>query len=122
MPSKQQSDILTYVLHTMFRNTLFAGSVSQKDNKMAQAYAIFFGSTHAHLMKRKGEAHETLSLVFQRNGVPPTMVTDDSKGQTKLEFRCKLKEADCVGSRFKVRSRTFSNLVAEYLVGGFMRQ
>jgi hypothetical protein len=39
--------------------------------------------------------HETLSLVFQRNGVPPTMVTDDTKEQTKREFQCKLKEADC---------------------------
>jgi hypothetical protein len=46
-------------------------------------------------MKHIGEAHETLSLVFQRNGVPPTMVTNDSKEQTKGEFGCKLKEADC---------------------------
>jgi hypothetical protein len=46
-------------------------------------------------MKRKGDAHETLSLVFQRDGVPPTMVTDDSKEQTKGEFQHKLKEADC---------------------------
>jgi hypothetical protein len=34
----------------------------------------------------KGDAHETLSLVFQRDKVPPTMVTDDSKEQTKGEF------------------------------------
>jgi hypothetical protein len=46
-------------------------------------------------MKHKGDAHETLSLVFQCNGVPPTMVTDDSKEQTKGEFLHKLKEADC---------------------------
>jgi hypothetical protein len=39
--------------------------------------------------------NETLSLVFQCNGVPPTMVTNDSKEQTKGEFRRKLKEADC---------------------------
>jgi hypothetical protein len=46
-------------------------------------------------MKRKGGAHETLSLAFQRNSVPLTMVTNDSKEQTKGEFRHKLKEADC---------------------------
>jgi hypothetical protein len=46
-------------------------------------------------MKCKGDAHETLSLVFQRDGVPPTMVTDDSKEQTKGEFHHKLKEVDC---------------------------
>ncbi len=62
---------------------------------MAQAYATSFGWARAHPMKPKGDAHETLSLVFQRNGVPLTMVTDDSKEQTKGEFRCKLKEADC---------------------------
>ncbi len=31
------------VLHTMFSDTLFAGSVSQQGNKMAQAYAMSFG-------------------------------------------------------------------------------
>jgi hypothetical protein len=46
-------------------------------------------------MKHKGDAHETLPLVFQRNGVPLTMVTNDSKKQTKGEFHQKLKEADC---------------------------
>ncbi len=84
------------VFHTMFSDTLFAGSVSRQGNKMAQAYAMSFGWARAHQMKRKGDAHETLSLVFQSDGVPPTMVTDDSKEQTKGEFQCKLKdEADC---------------------------
>jgi hypothetical protein len=46
-------------------------------------------------MKRKGDAHETLSLVFQHDGVPPTMVTGNLKEQTKAEFQHKLKEADC---------------------------
>jgi hypothetical protein len=66
-------------LHTMFSDTLFVGSVSQQGNKMAQAYVTSFGWAHAHPMKRKGGAHEILSLVFQRDSVPPTMVTDDSK-------------------------------------------
>ena len=54
------------VLHTMFSNTLFAGSVSQQGNKMAQVYATSFSFswTRAHPMKHKGDAHETLSLVF----------------------------------------------------------
>ncbi len=82
-------------LHTMFSDTLFAGSILRQRNKMAQAYAMSFGWAHAHPMKCKGDAYETLSLVFQRDGVPPTMVTDDSKEQTKGEFRRKLKEADC---------------------------
>jgi hypothetical protein len=79
----------------MFSKTLFAGSVSQQGNKTAQAYFKSFGWARAHPMKRKGDAHETLSFVFQDNGVPPTMVTNDSKEQTKGDFRCKLKETDC---------------------------
>ncbi len=62
---------------------------------MAQVYATSFGWAHAHPMKRKGDAHETLSLVFQHDSVPLTMVIDDSKEQTKGEFHQKLKEADC---------------------------
>jgi hypothetical protein len=71
----------------MFSNMLFAGSILQQGNKMAQVYATSFGWARAHPTKRKGDVHETLSLVFRCNGVPPTMVTDDSKEQTKGEFR-----------------------------------
>jgi hypothetical protein len=62
---------------------------------MAQAYATSFGWACAHPTKCKGEVHETLSHVFQHDGVLPTMVTDDSKEQTQGEFRLKLEEADC---------------------------
>jgi hypothetical protein len=79
----------------MFSNTLFAGFVSQQGNKMAQVYATSFGWARVHPMKRKEDAHEILSLVFQRDGVPLTMVANDSKEQTRGEFSCKLKEADC---------------------------
>jgi hypothetical protein len=46
-------------------------------------------------MTRKGEAHETLSLLFLSDGVPPTMVLDGLKEQTKGDFKRKLREADC---------------------------
>jgi hypothetical protein len=75
-----------HVLHTIFSDMLFAGSVLRQGNKMAQAYATFFGWARAHPMKHKGDAHETLSLVFQCDDVPPTMVTNDSKEQTNGEF------------------------------------
>ncbi len=75
-----------HVLHSMFSGTLFAGSVLRQGNNMAQVYATSFGWARVHPMKRKGDAHETLSLVFQCYGVPSTMVTDDSKEQTKGEF------------------------------------
>jgi hypothetical protein len=46
-------------------------------------------------MKRKGDAHETLSLLFHRDGVPPVMIMDGSKEQTLSDFRRKLRQADC---------------------------
>jgi hypothetical protein len=48
-------------------------------------------------MTRNGEAHETLSLVFHLDGVPPRMIFDGSKEQTTADFKRKLQEADCHG-------------------------
>ncbi len=49
-------------------------------------------------MTRKGEAHETLSLLFHRDGVPLTMVLYGLKEQTKAkaDFMRKLCKADCL--------------------------
>jgi hypothetical protein len=67
--------------------THYLPGLSHDKDKMAQAYDTSFGWARAHRMKHKaGDAHETLSLVFQQNSVPPTMVTHDSKEQTKGEF------------------------------------
>ncbi len=46
-------------------------------------------------MTRKGDAHETLSLLFHCDSVPPTMVFDGSNKQCKGDFKRKLHEADC---------------------------
>ncbi len=81
--------------HTTFTDTMFAGTPSCSGNKCAQVYATSFGWARAHPMTRKGEAHETLSLLFHRDGVPLTMVLDGSKEQTKGDFMRKLHEADC---------------------------
>jgi hypothetical protein len=51
--------------------------------------------TMQSLMTRKGEAHEPLSLLFHRDGVPPTMVFDGSKEQCKGDFKRKIRKADC---------------------------
>jgi len=72
--------------HTVFTDTMFASTVSRQSNKMAQIYSTSFGWAHAHLMKRKGEAHETLSLLFHCDGVPLAMVTDGLKEQTSGDF------------------------------------
>ena len=72
--------------HIMFTDTMFASTIFRQGNKMAQIYSTSFGWACAHSMKHKGKAHETLSLMFHRDGVPSTMVTDGSKEQTQGDF------------------------------------
>jgi hypothetical protein len=64
-------------------------------NKCTQAYSTSFGWARAHPLTRKGEAHETLSLLFHGDGVPPTMIFDSFKEQCQGEFKRKLCKADC---------------------------
>ncbi len=78
-----------------FTDTMFAGTPSCSGNKCAPVYATSFGWARAHPMTRKGEAHETLSLLFHCDGVTPNMVLDGLKEQTKGDFMRKLHEADC---------------------------
>ena len=81
--------------HPVFTDTMFAGTASVGGMKCAQVYTTSFGWCRAHPMKRKGEAPETLSLLFHRDGVPPSMIADNSKEQILGDFRRKLREADC---------------------------
>jgi hypothetical protein len=46
-------------------------------------------------MKKKSEAHETLSLLFERDGVPNVMITDGAKEQVLGDFKRKARQADC---------------------------
>jgi hypothetical protein len=73
--------------HMTFTDTLFAGMPSRSGNKCAQAYSTSFGWARAHPMTRKGEAHETLSLSFHRDGVSPTMVFSGSKRNAKVTLK-----------------------------------
>ncbi len=44
-------------------------------------------------MKLKSDAHDSLLLLFQRDGVPPKMIMDGSKEQTLGRFKKKYKSA-----------------------------
>ena len=81
--------------HPVFTDTMFADTYSRRNNKCAQVFATDFGWVRVYPMKTKGEAHETLSLLFQREGVPPSIVMDGSKEQTLGKFRHKLVDASC---------------------------
>ena len=65
--------------HSVFNDTMQAGNVSRRGNRYAQVYSTEFGWSRAHPMKRKGDAHENLYLLFKRDGVLPNVVMDGSK-------------------------------------------
>ena len=46
-------------------------------------------------MKLKSEAHEPLSMLFKRDGVPPKIIVDNSKKQSLGKLSKKCREADC---------------------------
>jgi hypothetical protein len=46
-------------------------------------------------MKKENEAHEALSLLSHRDGIPNVMVIDGAKSRVEGEFRRKLCDAGC---------------------------
>ena len=46
-------------------------------------------------MSKFGDVHETLSLLFQQDGVHPKMIVDGLKEQTMSYFKRKVAEAGC---------------------------
>jgi hypothetical protein len=65
-----------------------------RNNKYAQIFATTDGRCSAYSMAKKPQAHEGLSLLFQREGVPNTTLMDGACKQTIGEFRKKSREAE----------------------------
>ena len=63
--------------------------------KYAEVFATNSRWTRAFPMKRKYEAHEELSLMFQRDGVLPQIIFDGSKEKVGGDFARKCKEDGC---------------------------
>jgi transposase len=83
----------------MFTDTLKANVTSWfQQNRYAQVFATRFGWVRVFPMQKKSQAHEALSLLVQRDGVPPVMIMDGAKEQTMGEFRRKARE---MGMRIK---------------------
>ena len=74
---------------------MIAGNISKRDNKNAQIYASSYGWTRTYAVQKKSDCHETLSVLFNRDGVPPALIMDGSKEQTLGNFARKLRKADC---------------------------
>ena len=72
-----------------------AGVVPTRQNKYAQAYCTHYGWSRVHPMMLRKHAHETLSIIFKQDGVPPKIFVDNSKEQTLGKFAKKCREPDC---------------------------
>ena len=62
----------------------------RRGNRCAQIFATDFGRSCLFLMKQKNRANETLSLLFQLDVVPPTVICDNAKEMDLGEFNWKL--------------------------------
>jgi hypothetical protein len=80
---------------TCFTDTIFSNSNSRQGNKAAQLFCTANGWTRAFPMAKEKDAHEALSLMFHRDGVPNVMVIDWAKAQIQGGLRRKLCEAGC---------------------------
>ena len=81
--------------HAFFSDTLIAGSVSKCGKKYAQMYRAYFSWERDFPMSKTGYTHETLPLLFKRDGVPPEIIVDRSKEHILGKFNNKLKEYNC---------------------------
>jgi phage replication-related protein YjqB (UPF0714/DUF867 family) len=77
----------------MYTDTMFSKILSRQDNKVAHIFSTDFGFVRAFPMKKEKEAHEALSLLFDRDGVPNSMVMDGAKAQVEGKLRRKLCDA-----------------------------
>jgi hypothetical protein len=72
---------------------MYSTIISRQQNKAAQIFCTDFGFVRAFPMKFESKAHESLSLLFHRDGVLNVMVMDGSKAQHEGQFRRKLHDA-----------------------------
>ena len=66
--------------------------MSMRGKRCIENFATIFLS-HLFPMKLQSEAHETLYLLFQWDGVLPAIICDNAKEMILGEFNRKLKEA-----------------------------
>lgn len=77
-----------------FTDTLFANTTSRRNHKCAQIFSTLEGWCRAYPMSTKSLAHKGLSLLFQRGGVPNTLIIDGAKEQISMGlFRHKCRES-----------------------------
>ena len=79
----------------MYSDTMKASVRSRNGNKYTQVYCMRSSWTLAIPKQSKSEAHETLSLLFSRHGIPNIMIVHGAKEQVQGKFKWKARQADC---------------------------
>jgi 2'-5' RNA ligase len=69
---------------------MFSTFTSLSGNTCTQIYVNDLDWTRAYAMKSKGNAHETLDLLFHQEGVPAKNISDGAKELVQGEFRRKV--------------------------------
>ena len=82
-----------WLRHDIFGDTLLARTKSKRGNKYAEVFVTKFGWSREFPMSKKGDTHEAIYLLFQRDGVPPKMIVDVTNEQTMGDFKRKVAEA-----------------------------
>ena len=77
----------------LFTDTLFSQQPSLQGNKCTEVLATENGWVQVYLLKKKLEAHDALSLLFQHEDVPNVMVIDGALAQVQGELRQKCRQA-----------------------------
>ena len=77
----------------LYTDTMYSTVESHKGNKAAQVFCTQNGWSRAYPLKKEADAHEALSLLFQREGVSNTMISDGARALVMGYFKRKLKEA-----------------------------
>jgi hypothetical protein len=80
---------------TLFTDTMYSNIFSRQGNKAAQVFCVGAGRGRALPMKKEKEAHESLYMLFHRDGVSNVMVMDGVNAQVQGEFRRKLRDDGC---------------------------
>ena len=84
-----------HLAHPIFSDMMFLVQCPEGGNRCAQVYATDFGWVRAFPVTPRSEEHETLLLLFPRNGVSPACTCDNAKEMVQDKFYQKLKDAAC---------------------------
>ena len=77
----------------LYTYTMFSNTPSTRGNTGGQIYTNDMDWTRFYPMKSKSQAHETLSVLMSRDGVPATLISDGAKEQVKGQFWSKARQA-----------------------------